>query len=140
MVPNKTIRARRNARGLWLPGNCLETGKPHRNGKGGRYCKKCKRIWLKKHYKNNKKHREKQLQRSRDSVRTNERQAQEFIARLKRYFGFPDAKLFKCDDCGKKAQVYDHRDYDFPEEVVPVCRACNRKRGPGKNQTIINKE
>lgn len=36
-----------------------------------------------------------------------------------------------CVDCGKRAQVYDHRDYTKPLDVVPVCRGCNNKRGPG---------
>lgn len=36
-----------------------------------------------------------------------------------------------CDDCGKPACEYDHRDYKKPMEVSPVCRACNQARGPG---------
>lgn len=36
-----------------------------------------------------------------------------------------------CDDCGKAAQEYDHRDYKKPLEVDPVCKACNFARGPG---------
>ena len=35
-----------------------------------------------------------------------------------------------CVDCGKPAAHYDHRDYKRPLEVEPVCRSCNRKRGP----------
>lgn len=35
-----------------------------------------------------------------------------------------------CRDCGDVATVYDHRDYAKPLEVDPVCRACNRNRGP----------
>lgn len=37
---------------------------------------------------------------------------------------------FDCVDCGKPAQQYDHRDYNFPLKVEPVCRSCNLKRGP----------
>ena len=33
-----------------------------------------------------------------------------------------------CVDCGKPAEVYDHRDYSKPLEVEPVCRACNSRR------------
>lgn len=40
-----------------------------------------------------------------------------------------------CLDCGRKAQVYDHRDYNFPLDVDPVCRKCNKKRGIGLNWT-----
>jgi len=36
----------------------------------------------------------------------------------------------KCVDCGKPARDYDHRYYGNPLDVVPVCRACNQKRGP----------
>ena len=35
-----------------------------------------------------------------------------------------------CTDCGTRADRYDHRDYNKPLDVQPVCRACNRKRGP----------
>ena len=35
-----------------------------------------------------------------------------------------------CIDCGSQAQVYDHRDYNKPLDVEPVCHACNVKRGP----------
>lgn len=34
-----------------------------------------------------------------------------------------------CLDCGKPAAVYDHRDYNRPLEVEPVCNGCNRERG-----------
>lgn len=34
-----------------------------------------------------------------------------------------------CVDCAKPAQVYDHRDYAKPLDVVPVCLSCNKKRG-----------
>jgi hypothetical protein len=37
-----------------------------------------------------------------------------------------------CVDCGKQARDYDHRDYAKPLDVVPVCRSCNKLRGPGK--------
>ena len=37
---------------------------------------------------------------------------------------------FACDDCGRPACQYDHRDYTRPIDVVPVCRSCNVMRGP----------
>jgi hypothetical protein len=43
----------------------------------------------------------------------------------------------KCKDCGKPAQVYDHREYAKPLEVDPVCRRCNCKRGPAKETRQI---
>jgi hypothetical protein len=37
----------------------------------------------------------------------------------------------ECTDCkNRRAMFYDHRDYNFPLEVIPVCRSCNSKRGP----------
>lgn len=35
-----------------------------------------------------------------------------------------------CIDCGLRATQYDHRDYMQPLVVDPVCRKCNRLRGP----------
>ena len=42
------------------------------------------------------------------------------------------AKQFKCTDCDAQASRYDHRDYDKPMEVVPVCVRCNQLRGNAK--------
>ena len=42
------------------------------------------------------------------------------------------ATAHKCVDCGKQASEYDHRDYDKPEQIEPVCASCNRKRGSAK--------
>ena len=36
---------------------------------------------------------------------------------------------FKCVDCGVPAQCYDHRDYNHPLSVEPVCFTCNVRRG-----------
>src|SRR3990172_2168897 len=36
----------------------------------------------------------------------------------------------KCVDCGLQANAYDHRDYNKPLEVEPVCHGCNVRRGP----------
>lgn len=37
-----------------------------------------------------------------------------------------------CVDCSKPAACYDHRDYNKPLEVEPVCTSCNGLRGPAK--------
>lgn len=37
---------------------------------------------------------------------------------------------FACADCGKPAREYDHRDYNEPLRVEPVCHSCNVMRGP----------
>ena len=42
----------------------------------------------------------------------------------------PPAKDCLCIDCGNQARHYDHRDYNKPLEVEPVCPRCNFFRGP----------
>ena len=39
-----------------------------------------------------------------------------------------------CMDCGEPATCYDHRDYNYPLLVDPVCHKCNRQRGEGLNR------
>lgn len=41
------------------------------------------------------------------------------------------AKEFSCVDCGKPAAHYDHRDYNKPLDVDPVCLTCHGARGRG---------
>lgn len=41
----------------------------------------------------------------------------------------PPAFAYFCVDCGADAHEYDHRDYNRPLDVDPVCRSCNRRRG-----------
>lgn len=41
------------------------------------------------------------------------------------------ASEVSCEDCGKQAQEYDHRDYSRRLSVSPVCHSCNLLRGPG---------
>lgn len=35
-----------------------------------------------------------------------------------------------CVDCGAPARHYDHRDYNKPVDVEPVCKSCNARRPP----------
>lgn len=44
----------------------------------------------------------------------------------------PNPNTLKCQDCNGPAHLYDHRDYDQPLLVEPVCRSCNCYRGPSK--------
>jgi hypothetical protein len=46
----------------------------------------------------------------------------------------------KCLDCGNQAEIYDHKDYNKPLEVEPVCRSCNNKRGSAIPLTKENHE
>lgn len=41
-------------------------------------------------------------------------------------------EFVNCVDCGARARHYDHRDYNRPLDVSPVCVSCNLKRGPAK--------
>jgi hypothetical protein len=50
----------------------------------------------------------------------------------------PKPSTLTCLDCGASAQVYDHRDYNRPLDVEPVCHACNVKRGPAKPFVHVN--
>jgi hypothetical protein len=42
----------------------------------------------------------------------------------------PAVRTCACTDCGRPATEYEHRDYNKPIDVVPVCKPCNAKRGP----------
>lgn len=44
-----------------------------------------------------------------------------------------------CVDCGRRATQYDHRDYNKPLDVDPVCRSCNQIRGPAIPLTEENR-
>lgn len=56
------------------------------------------------------------------------------VTKAKRLGLLPDLKkvFVGCTDCDKRATDYDHRDYQYPLLVEPVCRGCNVKRGPAK--------
>jgi hypothetical protein len=41
-----------------------------------------------------------------------------------------DGKI-KCTDCDAPAKCYDHRDYNRPIDVEPVCLPCNTSRHKG---------
>ena len=41
----------------------------------------------------------------------------------------PSASVFPCVDCAAPAVDYEHRDYNRPLAVEPVCRRCNLARG-----------
>lgn len=43
----------------------------------------------------------------------------------------PITRYMKCVDCGAPAECHEHRDYNKPLAVEPVCRPCDQKRGPG---------
>lgn len=42
----------------------------------------------------------------------------------------PSVAGLTCADCGAAATAYDHRNYNKPLDVEPVCNTCNIERGP----------
>lgn len=60
------------------------------------------------------------------------REARAAVGRAVANGQLPRASTLKCADCGGQARDYDHRDYSRPLDVEPVCRSCNKLRGPGK--------
>jgi hypothetical protein len=60
-------------------------------------------------------------------------QAQKAVNQARKNGLLRPATDFDCVDCGGQATEYDHRDYDKPLMVDPVCRRCNLTRGPAVN-------
>lgn len=52
------------------------------------------------------------------------------VSKAKKHGALAPAAGQDCVDCGGPARDLEHRDYSKPLDVVPVCRACNFKRGP----------
>lgn len=42
----------------------------------------------------------------------------------------PSPRTLRCADCRGGAVEYEHRDYNRPLDVEPICRSCNLRRGP----------
>lgn len=56
------------------------------------------------------------------------------VAKARAKNSIPSPREFKCVDCGGRATEYDHRNYDEPLNVSPVCRGCNARRGSAKRK------
>ena len=67
----------------------------------------------------------------------NQKKAISLVANAVKKGVLQPAKNYKCADCELNAFCYDHRDYDKPLDVVPVCRKCNFKRGSAKKTNLI---
>lgn len=59
--------------------------------------------------------------------------AHKAVAKARRAGLLADPRSLACADCCVPASEYDHRDYSKPLAVEPVCRRCNRRRGPAAN-------
>jgi len=66
----------------------------------------------------------------RPAVHEGQNRAHQFVYRAIQKGLLPRAETLKCFDCDNQAAHYDHRDYNKPLDVEPVCRSCNSKRGP----------
>jgi hypothetical protein len=53
------------------------------------------------------------------------------VAVAKRTNALPHPSIHLCEDCGKTAECYDHRDYGRPLDVAAVCLSCNLRRKSG---------
>lgn len=58
--------------------------------------------------------------------------AQSMVARAITAGRLPHPRGLPCADCGGPAIEYEHRDYNAPLAVEPICRRCNLQRGPAR--------
>lgn len=58
-------------------------------------------------------------------------QAQAVVSRMVKSGQLLSPIGLNCADCNGPACEYEHRDYNHPTKVEPICRRCNLKRGPG---------
>jgi transcriptional regulator with XRE-family HTH domain len=72
------------------------------------------------------------------NLETNSHKAHQWVKQAIRDGYLPKPSTLTCQDCGQPAQVYDHRDYNRPLDVEPVCHACNIKRGPALPFVHVN--
>lgn len=103
-----------------LRGQCIDCGDPRI--KGSARCEPCRTghyLWK--------------------TYFTGNMQSRNIVAKAKKRGEIPSIAGRLCDDCGKPANVYDHRDYGKPLDVDPVCFSCNCKRGYAKpiDQRIV---
>jgi ribosomal protein L37E len=71
---------------------------------------------------------------------TGREEAHKLVAREIRAGRLPPAKTLACADCGKPAFAYEHRDYNQPLMVEPICRSCNGRRGAAIPKKMTFKE
>ena len=75
---------------------------------------------------------------SHEITETKPYKAHQYIKQAIRDGYLPRPTTLTCLDCGAPAQVYDHRDYNKPLDVEPVCHACNVRRGPALPFVHVN--
>lgn len=70
------------------------------------------------------------------SRRATRKRAESLVSAAVKAGVFAPARVHKCVDCGEQARDYDHRDYQKPLTVEPVCRSCNLRRGPARQSAV----
>ncbi len=67
------------------------------------------------------------------------RRARAYVKRAVRSGRLPNLRKVwtKCSHCPARATGYDHRDYDRPLDVAPVCHRCNAELGAGANKFTV---
>lgn len=129
-MPYKNIEDKRKCSKRWRernPNYSKNWYKKHPNYQRNYYfinaekLRKYIREYLRKHYKSHyKKYKEQGAAQAKWAVK-NAIQTGKLLSLSKNYI--------KCSDCNKRAIHYDHRDYNKPLDVEPICRSCNRLRG-----------
>lgn len=68
------------------------------------------------------------------------RRASAIVARAIRHGQLPRPTSLQCFVCGRKASIYEHRDYTQPLDVKPACRSCNGRLGAAARWPKTEKE
>lgn len=100
-------------------------------------CVECQREWYLSNLQKIKKSAKEYRDINRESLNNNRISRGRNKAYLKVHFAIKRGVLLNlqewvipCSDCNtKRATEYDHRDYNFPLLVDPVCHSCNKLRG-----------
>jgi formylmethanofuran dehydrogenase subunit E len=108
-------------------------------GHTSRTCKECKAFYA-RNWRQTKRGKEYNKARDEKLKYTNQYKAKMEVYKAVRSGKLPKAKTLKCHVCGEQAYAYEHRDYDKPLEVKPICRKCNEHLGKAKNNYIIKKD
>lgn len=118
--------------GKW-DSSCLLTGEESK-AHTRRTCKSCKMMYSRKYRLDPRVKLKEQARYFWESVRTKMWDAKAEVYKAVRRGDLPRVSTLKCLDCGAPATCYDHRDYDKPLEVQPVCGRHNILRGAGLNR------
>jgi len=130
------VKHRKNIKGFLLMSHpniyCLEE-KRNIEGHVRKHCRACKTFYQREWRKTEK------GQKAQDEYNERIKHSPGYEAKKQVFMALKAGRLkrpddMNCVDCGARAEVYDHRDYNKPLDVEPVCRSCNTFRGPALNK------